>query len=191
MIPPEAVERYRKVKALADRGVEGEQANALRQLAIMRDKYPGIEHVAFPPPPPPPPRHNVNGSVRQGARHTHQPIDPRGLAGFPDPATPPWAQFAAGAAQFFVDAARHAQRDAAIQQALSQGVDCRSRFNTQGDMLVTVKIPPCLLLGVLDAVTGDMNGDELIAQFIGGLAAGEFLECLEEARHDAQRPGRR
>lgn len=44
-IPPEAIDKYRKILAYAERGEGGERNNANRLLESMRSKYPGIEQA--------------------------------------------------------------------------------------------------------------------------------------------------
>lgn len=50
MIPPEKIDLYRKVRALAERGVPGERDNARAILASLEAKYPGIRAAADVPP---------------------------------------------------------------------------------------------------------------------------------------------
>lgn len=48
-IPPNIIERYKNISALAERGQANEAQNAKGMLSRMEEKYPGIKDIAFPP----------------------------------------------------------------------------------------------------------------------------------------------
>jgi hypothetical protein len=102
-IDPSVVEKYRRVKALAERGEGGERDNARARKARFEAEHPGIAAAAAlaeareaveaatrhapPPQPPPPPRPAPGPSFWAGQPFTPRPGPARGSA--PPPHAPP------------------------------------------------------------------------------------------------------
>lgn len=178
-VPPEKVEQYRRIRALA-RGATtlGEARAAEARLAAMEDKYPGIRQLAdaMDAPPPPP-----------GAGWP-------GFGGFTG-AFPGFADFFArqdvqDAARVAMDVAAQAARRAAERAAseaslrglVEDGVDVKSIFTARNKLVVTVEIDARMVLEMFRQAAQDPEGLNSVATMIGADVAGEIVAAVEEAR---------
>jgi len=98
-------------------------------------------------------------------------------------------RWGAQAARVVGDAVSAMSRLGQLRALLSDQVDTRSRFNARGDLLLTLQIPPEVLLTALQWTEDDPDGIAKVGSILGGLLAEEFVGIVEEAEEDAAARG--
>lgn len=133
----EQVQKYIKVKALADRGAEGERASASRILAKMRQDYPGIAQAAAAweakqskdnEPEPPPEEQEIplewsDDDLESSSR---------------------WSNifnFARAAMNNAYDFASHVANAYVGRQLAEENIECHTKSTKAGKIVITLKVP--------------------------------------------------
>ena len=203
MIPPEKIILYRKVRALAERGVPGERDNARGVLASLEARYPGIREAAAASPSPPPAPDFPWGDFMEsmfGRRQAQPPRPPTGGGGFTGSPPPPGPSAAPASGpgvreafewtrDFLRGVAEDERRESVRATLVEEHATVTSRFTDDGDLVVRLRVTEAGRRALRrGAGTADLWA---IAQQVGKDVADEFVGAMEEEAEAEREPKRR
>jgi hypothetical protein len=202
-VPPEKIDLYRKVRALAERGAPGERNNARAVLVSLEQKYPDIRGAAEASPPPqgraaPGPSGDPWAALWQqvfGAGATPPPA--QGGGGFTGraPATAQAPSRGPGIREafewtrdFLRTVVEEERKDSDRRALVEEHADVTSRYTDSGDLVIRLRVTEA----GRRAMRGGASTADLwaVAQQVGKDVADEFVAALEEEAEAEAAPQR-
>jgi hypothetical protein len=179
MTDAEALDKARKLKALAEGGAtEGERTAARNVLAKFTARYPQIIPLlnAAPPPPPPPPPSPYPSPAAEGA-FGFPPHPPRPSGGFrpSGKAEPPRpvGGFMGSVWDFLQGAAQSLREGMTLREQIKDAATVTAEANTR-----TFTLRVAMPVRDLEDLLGDGTRDEEVATILAALVREEFLAVL-------------